>query len=223
MNTLEIEAYGKSNAILCKSFLGCFPCNALPRKKIPTSILPVGCVVNLCDSSRTNDATCHWVGVWIGKNKDFEYFDSGGGGKETSFRQNAYIKRFISHQNTNSKILKVTMSNSQIQSYTSNRCGKFVLCYLYAKSLNISMRTYVHVFRRKSLLERNDAIVDSLFDCAFNNNNNNVDNKQNQNIKKGADTNCFIAMTNDDDGKEGEKDSQQVVTRDDSSTPLNTT
>lgn len=182
MNTLEIENYAKSNPIMRKSFLGCFPCNALPRKKIPSSILPVGCVVNLCDSSRVNDATCHWVGVWIGKNKNFEYFDSGGGGKETSFKQNRYIKKFISHQNTNLRLLKVTMNNAQIQSYTSNRCGKFVLCYLYAKSLDISMASYVRVFRTKSLLERNDVIVDSLFECAFNNHNN-------QNMGDGS---CFL-------------------------------
>lgn len=157
MNTLEINLSANSNPFLKKFYSGCFAADLLPTRKIPKENLPTAFVVNICDSSRSDDL-CHWIGIWIGK-ENTEFFDSGGG--DDSYRSNEHIKRFVDLQKKT-----VVFNSQQIQSYTSDRCGKFVLCFLHAKAIDLKLSLFLSVFH-KTNLEKNDVIIDALFKFIF--------------------------------------------------------
>lgn len=108
MNTLEIERFSRSNAHTRKIFAGCLASDMLPKMKIKEKNLPRAYVVNLCDSSRT-DEFCHWVCIYISKNR-VEYFDSSG---QKSFVDNRHILRFIQTQ----KPKTLVFNTRQIQGF----------------------------------------------------------------------------------------------------------
>lgn len=156
MNTIQIDEFAKNNPVTKTIYGGCFAADELPQQKIPSNKLPIGIVVNLCVSNRSDDS-CHWVFIHVDK-ESVEYFDSGG---SDSYKINSHVKKFVLRQKK-----KVVSSNVQIQSYVSDYCGMFVLTRLYAKALNINLNKYLSAFKRTNL-ERNDPIVTKLFRCAF--------------------------------------------------------
>lgn len=87
-----------------------------------------------------------------------EMFDSGG---EESFSSTPDITNFLRTQEK-----RVICNKSQLQSITSDRCGVFVLCFVYAKAVNVEYNDFLKVFSRVNLY-LNDEIVDKLFKCSF--------------------------------------------------------
>lgn len=159
MNTLEIDEFAKNNKFVRVFYGGTFAADRLPKLKI--SNLPKSYIINTCIAARDDDPICHWVGVFISK-KGVDYFDSGG---TDSYRTNKHIKKFILNQGK-----PVNFSIQQIQSMTSEKCGLFTLLFVYAKSININLKSFLKVFTEDNL-EKNDEIVEKLFSCAFLRNN----------------------------------------------------
>lgn len=168
MNTTEINFFARKSKALAGHYLGCYPADQLPDHKFPTSRLPFGLVINLCTSSVTDDEFCHWVGIWC-QQKDKEksaraklyYFDSSG---EPTHLSNSFIRDFIRRQQ------KTTITeHHQIQSLTSDRCGKFVLCYLHLRASAFPLSKWRKMFHKRDL-EKNDVVVDKLFKKIFLNN-----------------------------------------------------
>ena len=160
MNTIEIDELAKLNPQTRKIFKVCMACNELPKTKILKKYLPQAYIINLCESSVTHEF-CHWVVLYISDKRNIEYFDSAG---IESHMKNIYLRKFINRQNPN----RITFNKRQVQANDSNRCGIFCLVFLYAKSINIDFNRFSKIFKSQQL-ERNDKIVDNLFNCAFRN------------------------------------------------------
>lgn len=156
MDNLQIDSIALANPCTNKIYEACIPCNQLPLRRFKKSELPRFFIINLCDSSRS-DETCHWVSLFLNSNR-IEFFDSAG---VDSFRTNKYIYRFVKRQ----KQREIIFNQRQIQSYSSNYCGLFCLVFLYAKAINLRLSHFVKVF--KPDLVSNDEIVKKLFTCAF--------------------------------------------------------
>lgn len=157
MNTLEIDQYASNNHQTKHFYKGCFASDRLHTLgKIADEDLPALIVANLCPSSRT-DIFCHWIAFAISKDC-VEVFDSGG---INSFSSNTNVNKFLRQQSK-----EVICNKLQIQSYTSDRCGVLVLCFIYAKAVKVSFSEFLNVFNKKNL-DLNDAIGDRLFKCSF--------------------------------------------------------
>lgn len=156
MDTLQINRFAEENKNTNKTYGGCFASDKLPKTKIPIKFLPYGIILNLCEANRS-DEFCHWTAIWITKNV-VEYFDSGG---TDSFESNRHIKYFIELQEK-----KLHYNTKQVQSFSSDRCGIFVLLFLYARNVNISFTTFLNVFKQENL-NLNDDIADRLFKCSY--------------------------------------------------------
>lgn len=157
MNTLEIDEYASKNHVTKKFYKGCFASDNLHTLgKIADKDLPALIVANLCPASRT-DIFCHWIAISVSK-KCVEVFDSGG---INSFSSNTNVNEFLKQQNK-----KVACNKLQVQSYTSDRCGILVLCFIYAKAVSISFKDFLNMFNKKNL-DTNDAIGDRIFKCSF--------------------------------------------------------
>lgn len=102
-------------------FKGVFPCDSLPS----TFSLPAAFIINL---SEHNSRGSHWVGLFIKRNKEAEYFDSFGFPPLQS-----HIQHFIQLNTKN-----LTFNSKQLQHIISNKCGKyvilFILCKMYGKN-----------------------------------------------------------------------------------------
>lgn len=157
MDNKQIDSFLSSNKYTKKIYVGCRPCDKLPTWKIPDFLLPIGMVINLCDSTRRDDF-CHWTAVYVDKEK-IEYFDSSG---DDSASSNVYIKSFIDRQEKT-----FSFNTKQIQDITSDRCGLFVMTYLYAKATKYSLNYFLKLFNVNSNLKKNDKIVDSLVKNIF--------------------------------------------------------
>lgn len=164
MNTFQIDSFAKAHPITAKYYAGCIAADHLPTKKISNKYLPLGMVINSCNldgrkKDKENDSAqyCHWTAVWLTETT-LEYFDSGG---SNSIIANKHIKTFIARQKK-----KIVSNKQQIQGFTSDFCGMFVLTFLYARSLNISINKYLSAFDKFDL-EKNDAKVARLFKCCF--------------------------------------------------------
>lgn len=153
MDTLEINRLAELNPITSALYLGCFGADELPREKLTRR---GGLVVNLCEASNTSEF-CHWASIWI-ENDFIIYFDSGMG---NSYKYNSHIENFVRLQEKN-----IYSNKNQIQSFNSNRCGIFVLCFIFAMSLDVSLNIFLNKFKRVNL-EENDEIVDGIFRCAY--------------------------------------------------------
>lgn len=166
MNTTEINFFARKSDALAEHYLGCFPANQLPNIKFPTHLLPFGIVINLCTSSVTDDEFCHWVGIWCQKDEEsaatakgkLYYFDSSG---EPTHLSNSYIRDFIRRQQKS-----MIAECKQIQSFTSDRCGKFVLCFLHLRAAAVPLIKWQKMFHKINL-EKNDDLVDELFRKIF--------------------------------------------------------
>lgn len=100
---------------------GVFPCDSLPKK----FSLPAAFIINL---SGHDSRGSHWVGLFINRNREAEYFDSFGFPPSQS-----HIKNFVQ-----SNCKNITFNSKQLQHIISNKCGKyvilFILCKMYGKN-----------------------------------------------------------------------------------------
>ena len=125
-------------------FKGVFPCDLLPKK----FTLPAAFIINL---SEHDSLGSHWVGLYIDRNHEAEYFDSFG----FPPIQN-HIQHFIRKYSRN-----LTFNSKQLQHIVSNKCGKyvilFILCKMYGKSP-------IEVFEKfSSNLIVNEIVIESQF------------------------------------------------------------
>lgn len=132
-----VELVGKR---LIKNFIGCFPCDIQPN----VSKLKTFAVV--FNESKHDEAGSHFVCVYASESRIF-YFDSMGLALE-----NDHIKLFVY-----SCQRPVTLIARQIQSFESNFCGFFCLCFLLYMSKNLPPDNFFKCF--SSELKLNDKIV----------------------------------------------------------------
>lgn len=190
MNTLEINKLAKSNPTIAPVFGGCLASDQLANLlQLQGDQLPIAFVINLCDSSIVgNDSiNCHWVALYMDDKRQIDFLDTSG---EQSFNSNKYIRQFIKRQ----FVKNITFNTKQIQSLLSNKCGLFCLCFINARSSNISYHKFASAFDMHDLT-KNDEIVQSMFAIAFATTNTNCKcnketRKQRQIKKKRYGDNC---------------------------------
>lgn len=155
MDTNQINFFANENDFTKKLYRGCFPVDSLPKEKLQH--LPMLLCVNLCEKSII-DPECHWIGLCIDDVNEIQYFDSAG---VASYKSNKHLKNFIALQEK-----RVVFNNTQIQSETSDKCGVFVLCFLYSRAVKIK---YVEFLKTFDLIDlnMNDEIVSKMFKCVF--------------------------------------------------------
>jgi hypothetical protein len=163
MNTNEINYFAGNNPTTRLKYAGCLPVNFLNQSKIPQKFLPIGIVLNLCNSfSETRvlikkDVSilpCHWIIIFIDKTNKIYYMDSAG---VPSYKEHKEIYTFIKKQQK-----KLIFTPVQIQSEKSDLCGLFVLVYLWWRSNGLSHKSYFDLFDTKNL-SKNDKTVKTLF------------------------------------------------------------
>lgn len=125
---------------LINNFLGTFPCDIQPDvAKLDTFSL-------VFNESRHDDEGSHFVCVYATAKKIF-YFDSMGMQLE-----NDYIKMFVYSCNR-----RVVLCDTQVQSFESNFCGFFCLCFLIYMSRGFPHEKFYDCFSND--LKLNDMIV----------------------------------------------------------------
>jgi hypothetical protein len=132
-----VEDIGK---LLCKNFIGTFPCNILPDIK---NVKSFSIIFN---ESRHDEEGSHFVAVFADKEKIY-YFDSLGLKCE-----NKYILNFI--LSTGREIIE---NNTQIQSYDSIFCGFFCLSFIIYMSKKCEYKNFFKIYSKN--LKLNDEIT----------------------------------------------------------------
>jgi hypothetical protein len=122
------------------NFLGVFPCDIQP------DVSGMKTFSLIFNESAHNEEGTHFVCIYASKNRVY-YFDSMGLSLE-----NDYIKMF-----TYSCGRPVTLSRKQLQSFESNFCGFFCLCFLIYMSQDRPFNNFFRCF--SSNLKVNDVIV----------------------------------------------------------------
>lgn len=125
-------------------FKGVFPSDMLPKK----FSLPAAFIINL---SHHDSKGSHWVGLYINKEKNAEYFDSFG------FPPNQ--KEIVKFIRLNSR--GFSFNNKQIQHINSNKCGKFVILFILIKMYNKNLKEILDKF--SSNLGVNELVIENLF------------------------------------------------------------
>jgi hypothetical protein len=155
MYTNEIDSALKKAHETNQIYLGTFAINQLPDRKIER--FPSCLIVNTCPARIKNGSTCHWVAIYIDKNK-VEYFDTSG---LPTFLGNHQLTRFLEKQQK-----KISFNYKQIQAFNSIKCGQFSCIFVFGKSIRYPMKKIIKLFHKKDL-EKNDEIVQHIFDCIF--------------------------------------------------------
>lgn len=148
LSTSEIECALRSRCETAPHFIGCFALDTLPREYI---IHRPALVV--CNTAFSGSGGEHWVAFYL-DGHGVSYFDSYG-----LPLSNPYFIDFI---NVNSNKNSVRANYAQLQSLTSNVCGKYVCVYLFYRVLGYSHNHVIQVFRQSP-----DAIVCLLFRNIF--------------------------------------------------------
>lgn len=125
---------------LVGNYLGTFPCDIQPDVE---GLKSFSLVFN---ESKHDDEGSHFVCVYSTEDKIY-YFDSMGLSLE-----NDYIKMFVFSCGR-----PVVLSDVQIQSFNSNMCGFFCICFLLYMSLGMNFKNFFKCF--SSDLKLNDIIV----------------------------------------------------------------
>lgn len=125
-------------------FKGVFPCDRLPKR----FSLPAAFVVNL---SGHNSRGSHWIGLFINKNRDAEYFDS--------FGFPPSQKNILSFLKAHCK--KITFNKKQIQHIVSSKCGKFVILFILCKMYDKNVEEILKKFSTN--LSVNEVVIEHIF------------------------------------------------------------
>lgn len=151
MDSKQIENCLFSKKISKRYFLGVFPIDKLPLRRIkrPCSIV--------CNTDPSHKEGKHWVAIFLPKFGKVEYFDSFGI-KPT----NEEIYEFISK---NGKEYKY--NSRQIQSNKSTTCGKFCILFILFRSRNLKYNDFINLFINDKSF--NEFYVQTIFNKFFDN------------------------------------------------------
>ena len=145
MNTIELIQSLSQIFLTKKHFLGVFPIDMIPRKKLkrPFSLI--------CNIDKSSEPGSHWVAIFAPKYGKIEYFDSFG------FKpMNNEIVEFINHNG-----MKFIYNKLQIQSNKSKTCGKFCVIFIYFRSKNINISKFLNLFSKNKCY--NEKLINKLF------------------------------------------------------------
>lgn len=151
MNSEQVDSFAYRNKFVRRHYEGCFASDTLPQVEVTKT--PRLFCVNLCESTITNDSSCHWIAINI-RHNIVEFFDSGG---DKSYTSNRGISDFLLRQQK-----PIIYNKTPIQSSSSDKCGAFVLCFLHSTAINIKFESFINFFD-KTNLNLNDTIVWKLF------------------------------------------------------------
>lgn len=128
-----------------------FPADRLPKRKLDLNTNNYFIIAN--DSPSSSPGT-HWIAFYICRKNEqiyIEYFDSYG----FSPYKNKYFARFLKRAD------KVKFNKKLIQSPFSTKCGKYCVCFLYHKSLNKPLTSFVKLFSQN--LSDNDKKIEKMY------------------------------------------------------------
>ena len=128
MNTLQLNSLLTSY----KCFIGTFPRDLLPKKKIKKR--PCAIIVNTDELFNPGQ---HWVAIYLSGNSTAEYFDSFG-----MMPIHEEILIFLKRN----KIKKVLYNQNQLQSITTNTCGAYCVLFVKFKCLNYTFCDLINCF-----------------------------------------------------------------------------
>ena len=145
MNTTEIIECIEKNHKAKKIFLGVFPIDLLPIRKIkrPCSII--------CNTDSSDQSGTHWVALFLPKIGKIEYFDSFG-----MKPMNDEIYKFILMNGG-----QYIHNDKQIQSNNSDTCGKFCIFFILFRTRNLKYRDFINLFTNDKIY--NEKFVKYLF------------------------------------------------------------
>ena len=145
MNTIEIINSLKECSITNKLFIGVFPIDLLPVKKLKRPFALI------CNTDKSSEPGTHWVAIFAPKFGEIEYFDSFG-----MKPLNSEIIEFINLNGISYKYNK-----KQIQSNKSKTCGKFGVIFIYYRSKKIQYNKFIQIFSDNK--SYNEKLINHLF------------------------------------------------------------
>lgn len=143
MDSLELDK-------ICKhpSFLGVFPCDALP-----TFVPYPSCLI--ANTKPKNDVGEHWIAIFINKEGYGDYFCSYGLSPRHEFV--LFLNKHSNSWNFNRK---------RIQGDLSTTCGQYCAFFIFCRTRGLPMHKFLSLFTRD--YDENDAIVTSFINGKFN-------------------------------------------------------
>ena len=146
MDTLELKTFLERDIYTRKYFMGVYPLDRLPRRKLKS--LPAIVVFN---SEPSTSPGMHWCCLYIKENGVLQFFDSYG--MEPKF----YGENILCFIKRNS--VSIEYSNLRVQEYNSVQCGKFVLFFAFWRSRSLTMERIMDI-----LSENGDETVKMFYD-----------------------------------------------------------
>jgi hypothetical protein len=139
----------------CKELDYCFKTVTCPSKLISLKIeyYPTLIITNV---SECLEKGSHWISFFINKSSEkieIEYFDSFA--KNLSYYSETFNIFLSKYCNT------YKQSEKPIQHFSSNNCGLFCLGFLYMRSKQIPMETFLELFSLKNK-SKNDEIIENI-------------------------------------------------------------
>lgn len=122
--------------------------------RLPVNIKKPALIVANTDPSQKPGT--HWVAFYLPKRGKCEYFDSYG---RAPLNKN-FVKFLQSHHQ------KFDFNRMRLQSDFSTLCGQYCCVYLYSKSKNTSLRTFLNKFEKNKQIY-NDEKIERLFKKYF--------------------------------------------------------
>ena len=150
MNTIQLTVDMMENKDIKKYFRGVFPADKLPKRFKKPALL----IANTDPSTKKGS---HWVAFYVPKSGKPEYFDSLGRLPEK--------KEFLEFLKKHGKTF--THNKKRLQGTFSTTCGNYCGVYLYFKSKQISLKTFLRVFSNN--LQLNDNKILDLYSKIFHN------------------------------------------------------
>lgn len=154
MNTYQLEAVMKQDRIARNQFIGVFPMDMLPKKKMEWSKRPFCLIVNSAPSTSEGQ---HWLAVFVDKDGQGEMFDSYG--HDATFydqRLEVFLKKNCSYH---------TFNSNELQSLWTSVCGQYCLYFLLHRCRLIPANSIIGLFTRNK--EHNDQLVDTFIHKHF--------------------------------------------------------
>lgn len=120
---------------------------------LPVKIPKLSAIVVNTDPQ--NLSGTHWISFFLDSHGNLEYFDS--------FGQPPRVFHHIKFINRNSK--HYVYNRNILQSYNSTACAHYCLCYLYFRSVGLSLDYFTSLFT--SSPDGNDDLVLRLFNSLY--------------------------------------------------------
>lgn len=160
MNGFEIASHLSANKTTKTFFKGVFAADQLAHLQFELKEKSI-VIANIQPSKYSG---LHWIAFYISPSV-IEFMDSGG----QTYAQNKYFKEFIS-KIRNKKNIIIRYINQPLQHLFSSICGQYCIVYALMRSKNMSLYSFLKIFKNSKSTLQNDAIIMNYFEKYFSKN-----------------------------------------------------